>query len=307
MATITKEYFRSEWERDWVLRALVIDHYVYWRGNRVGIQHLEGLKRFLAQHSIAHTKSEIDGFLTIYASRGIFTNPNAPSPETGLINPDAYKVIVDTMLEEYNLDRVIQSGYTIADFMWDAYGHKHDAEIKMAHNFEILFKDIFGFDTVLFAERQGQKDEHDYLRLTWKDGTNQYAWWIGFLAGGYLKREDAIAEGLTTKAAFKIRTLSTSAQYTEQFWTVCAVDVSKPAISTSQEINDTFNLGAYFNLVLVISLVKLLTWGEKTRLSNFQRYFSRFFSDQDCPISTSIGIRNIEKAAKESGKNKSAE
>lgn len=307
MASVTKEYLQSEWDKDWVLRALVIDHYIYWRNNRVGLKNIDSLKKFLAQHSIAHTKAEIDGILTIYAARGFFTNPNSPSPETGFINPDSHKMIVDILLGEYNLERSIQPGYTIADFLWDVYGHKHDAEQKMAHSFETLFKETLGFDTTLFATQQDSKEEHDYLRFSWKDANNKNCvWWIGFLPGGFLKREDAVAEGLTTKMAFKIRTLSASTQYSEQFWTICAVDVSQKAISTAQEINDTFNLGASFNISLVISLIKLVTWAEgigKSKLPNLIKCFSHFFDNQDYPISTSKGVAQVEKATKELAKN----
>lgn len=293
-----KDLFISDWQRDWVLRSLILNHFIFWQGSRVGIQNFSQLKKFLTLHSIARTSAEIDGILTIYATRGVFVNPSTPSSETGYINPMYANIIIQTLLEEYDLNYAIQPGYSTADLLWDVYGNRFDAKKKMAFYAENLFRNILpGTETTLFSIQKDNKSENDFLRISWRSEMGNYAWYIAFSSGNYLKREDEIARGLTTSIAYQATNLFKGSNAKQKnFITLFATDLGQTTIETAKNINEDIIADAEFGVGIFMSLIKFFTWANKlstTHQRNVVHYLHHFFDDQNVPISASRGIERI--------------
>ncbi|MCB9111554.1 MAG: hypothetical protein H6634_09935 [Anaerolineales bacterium] len=296
MTVLSKEKFQLFWESDWILRTLVIYHYLFWNGDRATPDNYEQLRRFLVKYSVAHTKSELGDILRIYFNHGILLTLDKIDPETGLINPDAFGLIRDIINDEYGLERFITPGYRCRDLLWDVINHPATLESKLASNFEALFRETFGFSTELFSVGQG-KAKHDILRLTWQQGENQFAWWLHFHQGIYLKREDAVAEGLITSSVMNVHLLaSNNIQFAHQYATICGLEFGSASIDAIEHVNESFGFGEEFSLILIISLFRVLAWGEshlKSKKNDMAASFSEFFENQDNPLSARKGIVNI--------------
>ena len=308
MADYDKNAFLSEW-KDWKLRTLLLDHYIYWQGDRMGKdKKIESLKRFLTQHSTAKTGSNVEFMLDFYGDRcGIFLSPQNPSPESGYINPLAKNDIDKVLYAEYNLRRTVHGGYTLGELLWNVYTdydeehHIHRGAVHMAQSFKNIFSNLLnGYAIVnISTSDEGTKDEEDYLKITWKNDANNYVWWMGFLAGGFLKKEDASAQGLVRSSAFQIQQFDDGTKYFEQYWSLCAPDFGNKARHSAKTLNGPLGANVSYNLITTISLVKFITWFDNqidqgTDVSKIMDNLMFFFQDQDCPISTSKGIAHIE-------------
>lgn len=295
MNTVTHEDFLYDWKRDWILRTLVLGHLIYWRGNRKSLSHINGLIKFLENHSLAHSNSQLSAILQVYIARGYFNDLRSPTEDAGLISPTNFQVIYDVSLKYYNLERIVQPGYQMGDFLYDIYGKKKDAELNMIRTFKSVVEDSLGLTTKLFMSTRDNV-EHDYLRISWEHARKKFAWWIGYQAGGFLNKNDDTVSGLTVRMAHILNTLSAGNAGATQFLTLCATDFSQYAINATTEINDTFNLSAPFSLITLASLVRLVTWGENLKREERNKIsisFDNFFVDQDNPISVTKGVENI--------------
>lgn len=295
MSTITLEDFVFDWKRDWILRTLILDHLIYWRGARKSLNHANGLIKFLEHNSLAHTSSQLSAILQVYIARGYFVDLNSLAEKTGLISPHSYDIIYGVAINDYNLERLIKSGYHMGDFLYDIYGKKKDAELNMIRSFLSLFEESLGLSVKLFVSTR-DNIEHDYLRITWEHAKKKFAWWVGYQPGGFLHKDDDTASGLTVRMAHILDTLSAGNAGASQFLTLCAADVSTHAINTTSEINDTYKLSSPFTLIMLTSLVKLVTWGDRLTKENRNKLpnlFERFFVNQDNPLSVTKGIDSI--------------
>jgi len=311
MTEFNKKAFQTDWA-DWKLRTLLLDHYIYWQGERIGKdkKKIDGLKRFLTHHSTAKTGGNVEFMLDFYGDRsGVFLKPDEPSSDSGFINPAAKNDVDKILYSEYNLRHNIHVGYTIGDLLWNVYNdydeehHSHHGSIHMARSIKSLFSNVLkeGMTFSLAASDEDTNEEEDYLKLTWKTGSNHYVWWLGFSAGGFLKKEDPSAQGLVRGSAFQIQQFQPEEQYAEQFWVLCAPDFGNKAIHTAKGLNGPLGAGITYNLITAISLVKFFTWIENQienglEISKILKNFVFFFRDQDCPISVSKGIRQFEDA-----------
>lgn len=316
MAIPDEHLFQAEWNQDWILRSLIIDHYIYWRGSRVG--NVERLKKFMIQHSKSTTKHEFEIYLNMYHMRGFFTDPKNPSVETGFINPIQLENIKGLMNRDYGLDIPLHEDYTIADFLYDVYtdhneSHKvHKGASHAAKTLETLFKKAFGdlVQTTIWKAGNGTDEEREYLRVGWNNGEEKHAWYLGFSTGIYLKREDEIAKILTRLPSFQLSLFPEDEEYKFKYWTLCAIDFGNSSISTAkvaaQEIALTRE-NTSFNILLIISVLKLLIWVEqraigKVSKADIVQRLQFFLQSQETPMSAKRGIQNIDAALKKAGK-----
>jgi hypothetical protein len=300
---IEKNDFHFLWKKDWVLRLLIINHFLFWRNSRKQNFEIDQLKYFLARHTLAQTKNKLEDILKIYSNYEIFTHSENPDKNTGLINPSSFEIIKEVMLNDYNLDLQIKPNYNVIDFLWGVYNHNFGYEKIVIQNLSELFNNVFGFSTEVFSTGK-EKDKHDYLKLTWIESEKKYAWWIGFTSGNYLKREDSVAEGLITNAVMGIRLFSTtSTHFDDQFWTLCALEFGDTAINTCNQINSAYNFEHRISLILLLSFIKLFTYGDKNRTKQKRiiSKFSNFINIQDFekPLNVSKGIEAIENSLRQ--------